>query len=344
MPFNNIDYNYMIFLIYVVSFFLSIVGVYFYKIIAINRNILSNPNHRTLHKSSTPRGGGVVFSSIFVIFSLYFWLNNLNNYDIFMIISVGGLAILLIGFLDDLVSISAIKKLTLQIILSGWAVYWLNGGPLMGIDWIPSLIVLFITMFFLVWVMNAYNFMDGIDGMASLGGILASILIALIIVITNGLTLSALLLLLLFSTMMGFLIFNWPPAKIFMGDSGSMFLGYFFGCIVLYTIMRNEVSIWTWVIIFGYYIADTTTTQIMRLILVKKWYAPHRSHAYQNYARLADSHLKTIGLFVVYYLVWIFPLLIWSLISPNYALFISVLAIIPAIIFSYKFGPVLSSK
>jgi len=199
-------------------------------------------------------------------------------------------------------------------------------------------------MFFLVWIMNAYNFMDGIDGMATLGGILASSLIALIIVITNGLTLTALLLLLLSSTMTGFLIFNWPQAKIFMGDSGSMFLGYFFGCIVLYTTMQNEVTIWTWIIVFGYYIADTTTTQIMRLIMVKKWYVPHRSHAYQNYARLADSHLKTIILFVLYYLIWIFPLLIWSLIDPDYALFISFLAVIPAIIFSYKFGPVLSSK
>ena len=341
---NNINPNYILLLIYMMSFSLTIGGVYLYMKIAINRKILSNPNHRTLHKSSTPRGGGVVFSLIFVIFSLYFWFNDPNNYVIYLIISFGGLAALLIGFIDDLVNISAIKKFILQILLASWAVFWLDGGPLISIDWIPNIIVLFISMFFLVWIMNAYNFMDGIDGMASLGGILASILIALIIIITNGLTLTALLLLLLFSTMIGFLIFNWPQAKVFMGDSGSMFLGYFFGCIVLYTTMQNEVTIWTWIIVFGYYIADTTTTQIMRVIMVKKWYAPHRSHAYQNYARLVDSHLKTIILFVLYYLIWIIPLLIWSLIDPDYALFISFLAVIPAIIFSYKFGPVLSSK
>jgi Fuc2NAc and GlcNAc transferase len=344
MSVNNIDPSYLVLLIYIMSFFLTISGIYLYKKIAISRKILSNPNHRTLHKSSTPRGGGVVFSSIFVIFSLYFWRNDPSNYVIYLTISVGGLAALLVGFIDDLVSISPIKKLIFQVILAGWGVFWLEGGPLMVIDWMPNIIVLFISMFFLVWIMNAYNFMDGVDGMASLGGILASILVALIIVITNGLTLTALLLLLLSSTMAGFLIFNWPQAKIFMGDSGSMFLGYFFGCIVLYTTMHNEVTIWTWIIVFGYYIADTTTTQIMRLIMVKKWYAPHRSHAYQNYARLTDSHLKTIMLFVLYYLIWIFPLLTWSLIDPDDALFISFLAVIPAIIFSYKFGPALSSK
>ena len=332
------------FFIYITAFLITAIGLYYYRKIAINRNILSNPNHRTLHILPTPRGGGIVFASVFVFFAFILWLNSQVNNDIFLITCIGGMVALLFGFVDDIKNLSAIGKLFLQISLACWAVYWLDGGPLYSINWIPNILAIFLTMFFLVWVMNAYNFVDGIDGMATSGAILSSIAIALAIVLTNGYIFSAELLFLLFSTMLSFLIFNWPPAKIFMGDSGSVFLGYFFGCMVLYTTMRGEVSAWSWVIVFGYYIADTTITQITRLIMVRKWYFAHRSHAYQNFTRITNSHLRTNLLFIIYYLIWLLPLLIWSLLEPDNAEFISIIALCPALVFSYKFGPVLSAK
>ena len=332
------------FLIYITAFLITAIGLHYYRKIAINRSILSNPNHRTLHISPTPRGGGIVFASVFVFFAFLLWLNNQTSNDIFLIICIGGTVALLFGFVDDIKNLSAIIKLFLQIALAGWAVYLLDGGPLYSINWIPNILAIVLTMFFLVWAMNAYNFVDGIDGIATSGAILSSIAIALAIVVSNGYIISAELLFLLFSTMLSFLIFNWPPAKIFMGDSGSVFLGYFFGCMVLYTIMRGEVSIWSWIIVFGYYISDTTITQITRLIMVRKWYFAHRSHAYQNFARITNSHLRTNLFFILYYLIWLLPLLIWSLLEPDNAEFISIIALCPALVFSYKFGPVLSAK
>ena len=331
-------------LIYITAFLITAIGLHYYRKIAINRNILSNPNHRTLHISPTPRGGGIVFASVFVFFAFILWLNSQAGNDILLITCIGGMVALLFGFVDDIKNLSAIGKFFLQIALAGWAVYWLDGGPLYSINWIPNILAILLTMFFLVWVMNAYNFVDGVDGIATSGAILSSIAIALTIVVTNGYIISAELLFLLFSTMLSFLIFNWPPAKIFMGDSGSVFLGYFFGCMVLYTTMRGEVSVWSWIIVFGYYISDTTITQITRLIMVRKWYFAHRSHAYQNFARITNSHLRTNLFFILYYLIWLLPLLIWSLLEPDNAEFISIIALCPALVFSYKFGPVLSAK
>ena len=139
-------------------------------------------------------------------------------------------------------------------------------------------------------------------------------------------------------------MFNWPPARIFMGDSGSIFLGYIIGTLILLTIERSEVSIWTWFVMFGYFFADTTITQMMRLILVKKWYQAHRSHAYQNLARITESHLKVTFGIVLYHLVWLLPLTIWSLKQPNLSIFAAVLAVFPAMLFAIKYGPLESSS
>ena len=97
------------------------------------------------------------------------------------------------------------------------------------------------------------------------------------------------------------MLFNWPPASIFMGDSGSIFLGYLFGLYSI-TIIKDEISLWTWLVIFGYFFADTTVTQIARIILVKNFLKPHRSHAYQNLARITGSHLKVTGWVTFYHI------------------------------------------
>ena len=111
----------------VVSFF----GIILYRKVAISRDIVANPNFRNLHTSPLPVGGGIVFSLVFV-FSLFFiwWLNQISN-DLFWVLAVGGGVAALFGFLDDLKDIRASIKLVAQIFLSGWLLYWLDGGPLL---------------------------------------------------------------------------------------------------------------------------------------------------------------------------------------------------------------------
>mgnify|MGYP000336025012 CR=1 FL=1 len=324
----------------VVSYF----GIILYRRVAISRDIVANPNFRNLHASPLPVGGGIVFSFVFV-FGLFFiwWLNQISD-DLFLVLGVGGCVAALFGFLDDLKDIRASSKLAVHLLLSGWVLFWLGGGPLLSIGWIPVLVAIPVTALFLVWMVNAYNFMDGIDGMAVSGAVFVSGAIALVLLLTNGNSEFFLVFVLFLASTSTFLFFNWPPASIFMGDSGSAFLGYIFGSLILFTVMSGDISIWTWLIVFGYFFADTTVTQLMRIILVKKWYLPHRSHAYQNLARITGSHLKVTGGVVLYNVVWILPLTIWSVMKPEMALFAVVLAIAPSLVFAFKYGPLLSSS
>ena len=336
-----IYFNYILFLITVI---LSVSGVVVYKKIATHYGILANPNFRNLHTRPIPVGGGIVFSFVFV-FSLFFlwWLNQISD-DLFWALAVGGVLTALFGFLDDLKDIRASIKLVAQFFLSGWLLFWVDGGPLLSIDWIPVLVAIPVTALFLVWMINAYNFVDGIDGMAVSGAVFVSGAIAFVLLLSNGNSEFFLVFVLFLASTSTFLFFNWPPASIFMGDSGSAFLGYIFGSLILFTVMSGDISIWTWLIVFGYFFADTTVTQLMRIILVKKWYLPHRSHAYQNLARISGSHLKVTGAVVLYNVTWILPLTIWSVMKPEMALFAVVLAIAPSLVFAFKYGPLLSSS
>ena len=318
--------------------------VIIYKKIAIRFSILANPNYRTLHKTLIPKGGGVVFSIIFVISIIFLYLMGQLSESILYTFAFGAGTASFCGIIDDIKNIKASRKLIIQVVLSYWIIYWLNVGNLLLFDLIPNTVVILSISFLLVWLMNAYNFMDGIDGMAASGAIFISLTLASVLLLTNGPSEVVFVFFVLASSMGGFLIFNWPPASIFMGDAGSVFLGYIFGSLILVTAMSGDISIWTWLVVFGYFFADTTVTQIMRVILVKKWYRAHRSHAYQNLARITGSHLKVTGGVVLYNVVWILPLTLWSAMKPETALFAVVLAITPGAVFAFKYGPVLSTS
>ena len=322
----------------------SWVGVFLYKKYAIYAGIISNPNYRTLHESPIPRGGGVVFSILFILAIFLIWPYLKLSDNLFLILGVGGSVATLFGFIDDIMDIRARIKLTIQLLLSGWTVYLLNLDSLLLMNWIPIPITITICLFFMVWMMNAYNFMDGVDGMAASGAIFSSLTLALVLFLTDNSVELIPIFILIAATVSGFLIFNWPPATIFMGDAGSVFLGYIFGSLLIFTILNGYLSIWNWLIVFGYFFADSTVTQIVRVILIKKWYLAHQSHAYQNLARITGSHLKVTSRVTLYNIIWILPIAIWSALQPEMEILAAILAVTPALVVAYKYGPVLSSS
>jgi len=328
----------------IILFFVSFLSTYLYRKIAISRNILAHLNFRTLHINPVPVGGGIVFSIVFVVGLFYHWWLNQSSNNLLLVLAVGGGAAALFGFLDDLKDIRAMKKFAVQFLLSGWTLYLLDGGPLLFIDWIPFLVSIPVTILFLVWMMNGYNFMDGIDGMAISGAVFVSGTMIWVLLWTHPESEFIIVMALLLASSSAFMLFNWPPASIFMGDAGSTFLGYLFGPLILVTVMVGDVTIWTWLVVFGYFFADIVVTQIMRVILVKKWYLAHRSHAYQNLARITGSHLKVTGGVVLYNLIWVLPLTLWSALSPEIALYAVVLAVLPGTVIAYRYGPRLSSS
>ena len=325
-------------------FVLVSISIYFYRMFAIGKNIVANPNYRTLHVSPIPTGGGIVFAIFFVVGLFYLWRLNQLPHDLFVVLVVGGVVATLFGFLDDLIDLRAELKLMIQLLLSGWTVFYLGGEALLFIEWLPPFFSILVTTTFLVCMINGYNFIDGIDGMAISGAVFVSATIIGVLLLTQPDSNLIIVMILLLSSSSAFLFFNWPPASIFMGDAGSVFLGYIFGLVVLMTARSGDISLWTWLVVFGYFVADLIVTQIMRVIFVKKWYKAHRSHAYQNLARISGSHLKVTGGVLIYNLVWILPLTLWSATVTEMAPYAATLAILPGIVVAYKYGPLLSSS
>jgi len=322
----------------------SWIGVFLYKKYALYTGIISNPNYRTLHELPIPRGGGIVFSTLFILAILLIWRYLQLSDNLLLILGVGGGMASLLGFIDDIKNIRARFKLIIQLLLSSWVLYCLYLDNLLFLNWMPFFLTIPAFLFFMVWIINAYNFMDGVDGMAASGAIFTSLTLALVLSLTGNSVELIAIFILMAALISGFIFFNWPPASIFMGDAGSVFLGYIFGSLLLFTSLNGYISIWIWLTVFGYFFADTTVTQIVRVISIKKWYLPHRSHAYQNLARITGSHLKVTSGVTLYNIIWILPLTLLSALKPEMAVIISMLAICPALVIAYKYGPVLSSS
>jgi glycosyltransferase WbpL len=327
-----------------VAFLSTLFGTQAFHSFAIRNGIVANPNFRSLHERPMPRGGGIVFALVFLCAFVGLWFADAIDKDLVEAIGLGGLVATGSGFVDDCAKIRAATKFAIQALLAAWVMFCFGGKPLVDLASIPTVVELALSWLALVWLMNLYNFMDGIDGMAACGAVFicAASIVALLLASRD------VSLMLVFGLLgvccFGFLLFNWPPASIFMGDSGSLFLGYCFGALIVKTITAGQIGLWTWLIIFGYFAGDTTTTTLVRIFVTRSWYREHRSHAYQNLARIWGSHRNiTLGV-TFYHLLWILPLAAWSTIDQRNAPFAAALALTPVILWTLRFGPRLSSS
>ncbi|QWE29014.1 hypothetical protein [Polynucleobacter sp. AM-7D1] len=326
-------------------FIISILGYALYKSIAIRRNFIANPNFRSLHQIPIPTGAGVVFSSICIAcFFLEYTIGNVDK-SLYLILLIGGVFSIIIGFVDDTVGLSPSKKLLAQICLSGLSIFCLDGGSILNIPYLPAWVNAVICWIGLLWLINLYNFIDGIDGLAAGGGLFFCVSAMVLIFLSQSTQGEIFLPLALVGTCLAtFLVFNFPKASLFMGDSGSIFLGFFFGVIIVYTVNHGAISLFTWLILFGYFAGDTTLTTITRIFMVKKWYGAHRSNAYQNIARISGSHVKVLSGVLAYKIFWLFPIALLSIFYPDYNFVLLLLAYLPVAFFVYCYGPRLSSS
>ena len=338
----------MITLLFLCCFVSTLAGVHFYRLMAIKYGIVAKKNFRTLHGSDMPKGGGIVFSLVFLISCFCLYMAGIISTYLAMPLLVGGLLMSIFGFIDDQYDIPANIKFVIQLSSSVFLLWWFEGVDLLfepesmpfktgAVGIVPGLIVL-------CWWLNAYNFMDGIDGMAASGTAFVCVLLGVLIAVNYAEYYSYVsVLALLAAACLAFLIFNWPPARIFMGDAGSLFLGFTFSVLILYGMEQAIITVWQWLIVFSYFVFDTGMTLFLRIIKVRKWYGAHRSHAYQNLARIWGDHKRVIGLVMLYNLLWITPLTLLSVLYSTKQLLFFMLAAIPVIGWTLKFGPLLSS-
>jgi Fuc2NAc and GlcNAc transferase len=276
------------------TFLMSLSLTWLIRRYAIRKNILDIPNQRSSHKIPTPRGGGGAIVMSFLLVVSIMAMTGLVGHGLAYALIGGGLAIAAVGYADDVYQVSTRWRFGIHLLVAIWAVYSLHGFPVVDFgtwkftlsSWGNILAVIGV-----VWAINLYNFMDGIDGLAGSEGLFIALAGSIALSILHA-PLCALLLLFFASAIAGFTVLNWPPAKIFMGDVGSGFIGYVFAVIAIHTANQHNFTIVFWLMLMSVFICDATFTVLHRALKGERWYAAHRDHAYQNLIAYGASHQR----------------------------------------------------
>jgi Fuc2NAc and GlcNAc transferase len=219
-------------------------------------------------------------------------------------------AVALVGHLDDRGRIGIIGRFTVHIAAAIWATVWLGG--MTEIYWGESVVSLgyfgsLLAVLGIVWALNLFNFMDGIDGIAASQAIFmcgAGAALATFAGMSSSTPAAGLI---LAAASLGFLAWNWPPARIFMGDVGSGYLGFALAVVGLAAMRERAVMLPVWLILGGVFFIDSTLTLFRRLARRERVYEAHRSHAYQWLARRWHSHLRVTLACLLLNLLWVAP-------------------------------------
>lgn len=232
---------------------------------------LDQPNHRSLHERPTPHGGGV--GIVLALLATGIWL----EIPILLVTAVLGLALLSLA--DDLMHLPFWLRLAAHLAAAAGLCH-LIALPIWG--WLPVMLAV-------GWMTNLYNFMDGADGLAGSQGLTGFTAYAAGFALAGDVTLAAWCLAAA-AACAGFLCFNWPPAKIFMGDVGSIPLGFLAGGLGLVGIWQDAWLLWFPLIAFAPFILDASATLMRRALAGKRVWEAHREHTYQRMVQMGYGH------------------------------------------------------
>jgi Fuc2NAc and GlcNAc transferase len=314
------------------SFLISVVLTIVYRQLAIKYNILDVPNERSSHKSPVPRGAGITF---FISFNLVLAL--LIQQDILTLkytfpVFLGGPVIMLLGYWDDISSIPALVRLSVHMLVAFFIFILISSGfsKAVEISFLPAWpwLTTAFCILFIAWFINLYNFMDGCDGLATSIGMVGAGLISLLSYLSGHKDLAITYLILAYA-LAGFLVFNWHPAKVFMGDAGAYFLGYVFGALALVSKMYYDSSLYIHLIIFGTFIVDATWTLLRRAMRRERVFNAHRQHAFQKLIKAGWGHARVTSLYVLITVLWLFPMAALCMSYSNISFLFLVIAYLP---------------
>jgi Fuc2NAc and GlcNAc transferase len=307
------------------------------KVLAPQFQLLDLPVSRSAHSNPTPSGGGLSIVILLLLVSGYYFSIGIIPLREFMALSGGGL-IAAIGLVDDFNHLHIRWRVPAQLLAAAWAVLWLGDvpaikfGPLqLHSTWLLN----GLAVVALVWLLNLYNFMDGIDGIAGSELVFVSAA-ALFFLIQSDDQVGVVLTATLLAAGAGFLLWNWSPAKIFMGDVGSGFIGFILGVLALLTMHHGSMTVWVWLLLLGVFVADATVTLICRFCGGCNWYEGHATHAYQKAAKLHKSHAKVTITVMMINCLWLAPLAWLSIKLPELGIYLSLVGIVPLIFVAIK--------
>jgi UDP-N-acetylmuramyl pentapeptide phosphotransferase/UDP-N-acetylglucosamine-1-phosphate transferase len=254
--------------------------------------VLDHPNERSLHRAPIPRGGGIAL----VAAILFAWLLLILTgavAPLLLVVLIGAALLAAISWIDDLGGLSPATRLLAQFVAIGFGmIAVIPGGPVFQFWLMPVLDAGAATLVWL-WFVNLYNFMDGIDGLA--GSEAAAIALGLVLFAGFGAGSDpgvALLAAAVVAAALGFLVWNWAPARIFLGDVGSVPLGYLLGFLLLHVAARGHWKIA--LILPSYFLADATLTLGCRLARGERVWHAHREHFYQRAVQRGLGHSAVV--------------------------------------------------
>lgn len=331
-------------LLLLVAFLLGCGVAYAVKFYAERLDLVDIPNHRSSHKTSTPSGGGmgIVLGGTVAGISLVL-LKGVEPFLWFAIIFLS-LIIAILGLADDTRNVSAKVRFSIQLVSVVAMLLTFHQLPDLSLPFSISasgLILLFLILFAAVWWINLFNFMDGIDGIAAMQAIFMLLAAAgLSIVGQLGSEPPALFwwMLCLAAANLGFLLLNWAPAKIFMGDVGSTYLGFMIIALALLSLQAGMLSYQVWLILAATFLTDATVTLLTRLLRGERVYEAHRSHSYQRLTRHWGRHSSVTLIFFGINVIWLLPLALFAVVWPQWNWEFVLIAYAPLIVAAATLG------
>jgi Fuc2NAc and GlcNAc transferase len=301
-------------------------------------HLIQLPNHRSSHLLPTPNGGGlgIVLPGSLSGASLALFFNWQLGWLVL------GLAALLagVGLFDDIQYLAARVRFAVQVAVCAGVLFALGDLPRFPLSaWLEFALVdrIWFGLLLLagVWWINLFNFMDGIDGLAATQALFMLLAAALLSVWANPAVVSSpvwLWMLCVAAATLGFLLLNWPPAKIFMGDVGSTWLAFMVFVLALLSVQAGWLSYATWLVLAAVFVTDATATLVTRMLCGECWYQAHRNHAYQKLARRWQGHRPVTLRAIAINLFWLGPLAAACTVWPQWALVWLMLAYAPLVV------------
>lgn len=284
-------------MIYFILLFISFLFTYFIKNYAIKKSLVATVNERSSHTVPTPHGGGIAIALTWFAGLLYLFTCNTIEPSLFYALMCGSV-ISIVSFCDDIYELSPKVRLIVQAGAAVVGLYFIGGLQSLTFSVFsienPFLANIF-AFLLIVWYINLTNFIDGINGYV---GSMFVFLGCSGLILFGDAHFGVLV-----ASVLGFLVWNWNKAKIFMGDVGSTLLGYNIAIFTLYYANQEASNLWVWIILFGVFWFDATLTLIKRKLNHEKLSQAHKKHAYQRLTQAGWSHHKVTNYSIVLHVV-----------------------------------------
>ena len=302
---------------------------------------IDKPNNRSMHSNPVPTAGGIGMLATYILYitALHNIYDVNNNVIFFLFVSL--LPIAIVCIIDDFKEINIFVRLLAQFFSALLIIYYFqisDDGNFRNYLNQEFFLIIILSIILSMWLMNLYNFMDGIDGYAVSECIFVSFSSALIIYLNNEDSILSLYLVGLGLSSIGILVRNWHPAKIFMGDTGSVSIGFFFSFFIFYSASESMISIYTWLILLSIFISDSTYTLFVRIVTKKNITQPHLTHAFHLLTSNKNSQVFVTKRMIILNIFWVLPMAVLSNFYMNYNVVITFIAYVPMVVYLIKIG------